>query len=403
MTKHHVPTKAKLNSGFIASLQPGASDYLVADEEQRKLKLKVTPAGNKSFILRYRNVQGVERKLKLGDWPDLNTTVARKMAAEALLNVATGLDPAADQQSKRSGNTLSNVADTFMRDYAALHLRPKTISNYQSYMKSSALSQVMKRPIAGITRQDISDVQRQSSPTRYQSNRLVGFIRRLFNYAIDIGKVPRGQNPTDGVKLLKEAPRERLLSRAELSSIGQKVQTLRYSYPESGPAFDAITFLFMTGCRKREALDLLWKDVDFERSTIFFRKTKTDPRKQQMSEALRSFLNLLPSKSYSPYVFPGRTPERPLENVRKPWDKIRLSLGLDRLRVHDIRHTVLSDIAAESDLQTAALVGGHKSIRSTIRYVHGRSEEASRALGASAARTSKLFLSNSPLDPKEEL
>ena len=392
MTKHEIPTKAKLNAGFIASLKPGATDYHVTDDEQRKLKLKVTPAGNKSFILRYRNPQGIERKLKLGDWPDLNTTVARRMAAEALLNVATGSDPAAEQRSKRNGNTLRDVADAFLHDYAALHLRPTTIAGYQSYMNSPALIQVMKKPIAAMTRQDIIDVQRHSSHTRYQSNRLVGFIRRLFNYAIDIEKIARGQNPTDGIKLLKEAPRERLLSATELSSIGQKIQALRYSHPESGPAFDAITFLFMTGCRKREALDLLWKDVDFERSTIFFRKTKTDPRKQQMSEALRSFLQVLPSQSFSPYVFPGRSPERPLENIRKPWDKIRLSLELDRLRIHDICHTVLSDIAAESDLQTAALVGGHKSIRSTIRYVHGRTEEASRALGASAARTSKLFL-----------
>ena len=152
----------------------------------------------------------------------------------------------------------------------------------------------------------------------------------------------------------------------------------------------------MTGCRKREALDLLWKDVDFERSTVFFRKTKTDPRKQQMSEALRSFLLTLPSQTYSPYVFPGRTPERPLENVRKPWDKIRQSLGLDRLRVHDIRHTVLSDIAAESDLQTAAMVGGHKSIRSTIRYVHGRTEEASRALDATRRTHKQAFLAEQP-------
>lgn len=402
MTNHDAPAKAKLNSSFIASLQPRSHDYHITDIEQQKLKLKVTPAGKKSFILRYRNKQGVERKLKLGDWPDLNTTVARKMASEALLSVVTGSDPAADQQSKRNGNTLQDVAEAFLRDFAVLHLRETTIASHQSYLMSPALLKVLKTPIAAITRQDIIDVQRHSAHTRYQSNRLVGFIRRLFNYEIDIGNIPHGQNPTEGIKLLKEAPRERLLSISEMTSIGQKIQALRYSYPESGSAFDAITFLFMTGCRKREALDLLWTDVDFERSTIFFRKTKTDPRKQQMSEALHSFLQSLTSPIYSPYVFPGRTAQRPLENIRKPWDKIRHSLGLEKLRVHDIRHTVLSDIAAESDLQTAALVGGHKSIRSTIRYVHGRSGEASRALDATAARTSKLFLPTNPIVSKNE-
>jgi integrase len=398
MPDQDIPSRAKLTSSFIAKLPTGPTDYLVSDEEQRKLKLKVTPAGNKSFILRYRNQFGAERKLKLGDWPDLNATIARKMAADALLAIATGADPAEEHFAKRNGPTVQDLAERFLRDYGSLHLRPSTLAGYRSYLVAAALADVLSKPAAAVTRQDIVGIQHRSSETLYQSNRLIGFVRRIYNYAIDQGKLPRGSNPTDGVKLLKESPREKILTADELASISAKLDELRRQHPESASAFDAIIFIFLTGCRKREALDLRWEDLDFDRSTVFFRKTKTDPRKQPMSEHLRAFLQARPSRNYSPYVFPGRTPDKPLENIRKPWDKIRQPLGLDRLRIHDIRHTVLSDIAAESDLQTAAIVGGHKSIRSTIRYVHGRTQEATRALAATAARTSKLF----NIDPTEQ-
>ncbi len=125
MPPEAVPPKARLTAAVIERFPVRMKDYFVADEAQPKLKLKVTPAGNKSFVVRYRTKTGLERKYKLGDFPDLNATKAREMASEVLLRVAMGEDPTTDSERQRHGKTLQTLAQAYLRDHAAIHLRPK--------------------------------------------------------------------------------------------------------------------------------------------------------------------------------------------------------------------------------------------------------------------------------------
>ena len=188
--------------------------------------------------------------------------------------------------------------------------------------------------------------------------------------------------------------RERLLTKDEQLRIGTAIAQLRKEHPENSAAYDAIMFLFLTGCRKGEAFRLKWTDIDFERQTLRFAQTKTDPRTQHMSEVLVGFLKAINSSDYSPYVFPGRRPNLPLTDIKRSWSRIQRMAGLQGVRLHDIRHTVLSDIAADMDIQTAKIVAGHRSIQSTMRYVHGRSESVRIALQKVANERSTLLMPN---------
>lgn len=88
-----VPDIIRLSYASISSLVSRRKDYFVKDAEVHKMQLKVTPVGNKSFIVRYRNLEGRERKYKLGDFPDINASTARRVAKEILARVALGGDP----------------------------------------------------------------------------------------------------------------------------------------------------------------------------------------------------------------------------------------------------------------------------------------------------------------------
>lgn len=62
---------------------------------------------------------------------------------------------------------------------------------------------------------------------------------------------------------------------------------------------------------------------------------------------------------------------RPVEDLRGPWDRIRLSAGLAELRLHDLRHTFASMGAAGGlSLQLIGGLLGHTTIRTTERYAH---------------------------------
>src|SRR5262245_63440858 len=88
----------------VQNLKPRAVQYEKPDPGARGLRVVVHPTGRKSFIVRYRNAAGRTRKLTLP--AGITLAAARKLAADALLEVAQGHDPAA---AKR---TASRVART---------------------------------------------------------------------------------------------------------------------------------------------------------------------------------------------------------------------------------------------------------------------------------------------------
>ena len=392
------PAKLRLSRAAIESLPQIGRDYLVTDTEISRLKLKVTPAGRKSFLLRYRNDAGQERKFKLGDYPELNVARARAIAAQRINDVLSGQDPAEVRASKRHGLTLTELFERFMDEYGQLHLRPSTLAGYEQVHKRYLAETLGKRTLGAITRRDVQDLHRKMSDTQYSANRTIGLIRRLYNWAIINGLWEHGKNPALAIKPYREQVVERLLSEGEHERLAQAIEDVRISHPSSEASLNAIVFLFFTGCRRGEAMKLRWADVDFERRRVAFIGAKSGDRIQPMSTSLYDWLLELYDRRASEFVFPGRTADRAVTDIKKTWSLVRSRAGLPELRLHDIRHNVLSDIAAATDLATAKDVGGHKSIQSTMRYIHARATDTQSALETSARRANQRLL-NRKSDP----
>ncbi len=63
------------------------------------------------------------------------------------------------------------------------------------------------------------------------------------------------------------------------------------------------------------------------------------------------------------------------------WPLARAACGLEHVRLHDIRHTVASEmVAAGQDLGTVGAVLGHKSMQTTKRYAHYAAPRLAEAL-----------------------
>ncbi|HEY9038604.1 MAG TPA: tyrosine-type recombinase/integrase [Roseovarius sp.] len=384
--------RLRLTAKLINSMAAGRSDYHVKDDEVRKLNLKVTPAGNKVFLLRYRNSDGIERKLKLGNYPDMNVAIARRRANEELLKIAQGDDPSATRSARRTEPTFEEYSLRFMANYAEVKLKPNTIRDYRRLFCTAINPNIGSQKLRLIKQADLEQLQKKLQTTPYQCNRAVGLVRRVYNYAQQMGDLPAGLNPAQYLKSFKEKRRERLFSDDEMIRIGRAILNLKRLNPSAIYAYSAIQFLFLTGCRKNEALRMKWCEVDFDRGIVEFSETKTDARKQALSDQLRGILQSLPSQAFSEWVFPGPDVSKHIVNISKSWSAILKEARIEHVRLHDIRHTVLSDIANATDLPTAAAIGGHKSIQSTMRYVHGRSENTNRALRAAAAKKGSFLI-----------
>src|SRR5688572_12170883 len=91
---------ANLDARLAAKGQELGKSCDVWDAELRGLVLRREASGRKGWHLRI-HVNGRRSKVKLGDWPALSVSEARKAAKVAAAKVAKGDDPIAEKIAKR--------------------------------------------------------------------------------------------------------------------------------------------------------------------------------------------------------------------------------------------------------------------------------------------------------------
>lgn len=139
-------------------------------------------------------------------------------------------------------------------------------------------------------------------------------------------------------------------------------------------------FATLIGCRFSDAAHLLWGQVDFERKTVSFIKTKTVARVIPVGDELLSFLKEFGPGLAQEHVFLG-TQGKPYKEAPSALKKTINSLGLnegraknDRFSFHNLRHMVATDLAQALPLRDLMDYMGWKTPSMALRYMHGNEE-----------------------------
>ena len=155
----------------------------------------------------------------------------------------------------------------------------------------------------------------------------------------------------------------------------------------------AIRVAFWIGWRIGEVLGLEWDNVDLERGVARLVDTKTSAEeyRQIPAEVIR-ILQGVARVAGCPFVFPGRALQEHLTTVKRPWQEIRKRArldsldGLGALRLHDLRHNVVSwDVSRGVPLEIAGKNIGHRSRQATEIYAHFAPDALKRAADARAS------------------
>src|SRR6516225_3382518 len=86
---------------------PEHSNKVTWDEAVRGFGVRVTAAGARSFILNYRRkLDGRERRITIGAFPDWSTTAAREEAKRLKREIDGGADPIGEHQAERAAATV---------------------------------------------------------------------------------------------------------------------------------------------------------------------------------------------------------------------------------------------------------------------------------------------------------
>lgn len=150
-----------------------------------------------------------------------------------------------------------------------------------------------------------------------------------------------------------------------------------------------------TAMRRGEMVLFEWKDVDFDKQTIFLRTTKNGTaRTVPLSTTAMSLLQALPRTDGKVFGVRADTItqafSRSLQRARKIYEQECIERNepidaefLTGLRLHDMRHEATSRLVEDKNLQMPEVmaVTGHKDIRSMLRYTHLQTHQIAKKLG----------------------
>lgn len=365
--------RGKITKRTIDALKPGRSDVFLWDTAIKGFGLKVTPAGNKVYILQYRKGgRGVPTKrVTIGRHDVLKAEEARREARRLSGAIASGADPAAYKAAERGAPTVAALAAAFLSQHVMTKTKPRTAAEYNRLLEKIILPALGGRRARDVTRADVVKLHHARRSAPYDANRAVAVLSKMFNLAEKWGERPDGSNPCRHVEKYRERKRERFLSEVELARLGEVLAAAERDGSESPYVVAAIRLLVFTGARLSEILALEWSHVDFERACLRLPESKTGAKVVYLNPPALELLASLPRLEGNPHVIPGERLGEHWVNLEKPWRRIRVRAGLDNVRLHDLRHSFASfGAGAGLGLPVIGALLGHTQAATTQRYAH---------------------------------
>jgi integrase len=363
----------KITKRTVDGLNPGSADQFLWDRDLKGFGLKITPAGNKVYVLQYRKGgrSAPTKRVTIGRHGALTPEQARREAARLSGAIAHGSDPAAVRAAEKTAPTVKVLAERFLAEHVSTKTKPRTAFEYRRLIESVIVPGIGGKRVRDVTRADISRLHHERRETPYDANRVLAVLSKMFTLAEKWGERPDGSNPCRHVERYPERKRERMLSADEFGRLAEALK----AYGPSPYVVGAIKLLVFTGARLAEILTLEWDWIDFERGEARLPDSKTGAKTLHFPAPAMAVLADLPRLEGNPYVIVGQVAGARLVNLEKPWRAIRKAAGLDDVRLHDLRHAFAS-VAASSGmgLPTIGKMLGHTQAATTQRYAHLASE-----------------------------
>jgi integrase len=232
--------KRRFTDLYVRKIKPKAATYVVWDTHQHGLAIRVQPTGAKAWKVIYSR-HGRPRWLHLGNANAIGLADARTLAAEAMLAVAKGKDPAAEKKAERGVGTFADLHRRYLEGHAKK--RNKSWRQGETLVSRYATPRWGKLQASTITRADVNALMaRIDAPVL--ANQVLAAVSAVFTWAVREDILL-----TNPCKLVARNPvrsRERVLSDSE-------VPMFWAAFDDAGLiAGTALKVIFLTGQRPGE-------------------------------------------------------------------------------------------------------------------------------------------------------
>ena len=406
----------KITKRTVDALTPSAKAEFLWDDELRGFGVKTTPAGNKVFLIQYREGgRGSDTKrYTIGTYGNPWTPSGARAEAERLLvDGRKGLLVSKAECSRIARNlAFTSYSGLFMKEYVerewkASHADAEAIFrlHVRPILKSKPLPDIRKSDIAAL----FDSIPREKAGLRRKTHAV---LSRMFRWAVGRGDLER--SPMEGAEV-PQAPdsRDRWLNDDELRLAWLAAGDLGYPF---GPVY---RLLIGTGQRREEVAGLGWKELHRASAEWVIpaaRAKNGHATTVPLMPAMISELDKIASGDKWPrkgFVFTttGETPVSGYSRAKARLDKAILTLAkleageagedseqvtIDPWRAHDLRRTFatgMQRLGVRFEVTEAILnhVSGARAGVAGVYQRHDWKQEKRDALDAWAAHIERVL------------
>jgi integrase len=308
-----------LSDTTIRTAKPAEKPYKLADE--KGLFLLINPNGSKWWRLKFR-VNGTEKQLSLGTYPDVTLKKARADRDTARSMLAEGIDPSQQRKAtKAARDTLAtNSFEVICREW--LESKRSSVQEAQ-YTKALARLQndvfpwIGGRPITEISAPEVLAVMRRidARGARYTAHKVKSEISQCFRFAIATCRAERDPCP-DLRGAIPPAKEQNFPSITDPKEVAELLRALD-GFKGTFVVRCALLLAPLLFVRPGELRKAEWTGFDLEKAEwrYFVTKTKTEHLVPLSSQAVGILKELHALTGHGNHVFPGRDPQRPMSDA----------------------------------------------------------------------------------------
>lgn len=342
------------------------------------LYLLVSPAGSKLWRFKYR-LDGVEKLISLGAYPEVSLEKARKLRVKARESVAAGDCPSRERQEEKAklANTFEAVAEEHLEQRAKV-LGEATLRKTRWFLETFLLPDLRARPIDSIDAPEMLRVLKKVEARGLTDSvsRVKTLAGRIFRFGIATGRCSR--DPTQDLKgAITVEPPEHHAALTDPKDVGALLRAIDV-YRGRPPTAYALRLLPLLFLRSSELRGATWAEIDLEGATwrVPAGRMKMDEAHivPLARQAVDLFRELHKQTGGSVLVFPSLRPGKPLSD--STLNVALLQLGYERTQqtphgFRTIASTLLNELGVAPDLIELQLA--HKE-RNSVRAAYNRAQ-----------------------------
>lgn len=339
------------------------SQTIYWDSKTPGLGLRVTPSGNRAYILQTW-FNGTSLRFTIGDIDTWSLGAAQAEARRLKVLTDQGIDPRVERANAEAENKASRlkgtsgliVWDEYIRArehqwgdrHKAEHLYmvrkggekiTRGLKVGQPAVKQKGiLIDLLTFPINEITRDKVAALVKRESKTRPSSTRkALSALKAFLTWAADQSDYKALVDATACDRLAKELPpkqaKDDCLQKEQLKVWFDGVKKI------NNPVISSyLQILLLTGARRNELAELQWEDVDSQWNTARIKDKVEGNRTIPLTPYVALLINNLPRKSK--YVFASPTAESGrITEPRKAHQAVIERVGIPNLSIHGLRRS----------------------------------------------------------------